>query len=34
MSTNGHVEKKRLEDPPAKFKLKIQRRDNEGSAKS
>lgn len=31
MSTNGHVEKKRLENPPAKFKLKIQRRDNEGA---
>ena len=31
MSTNGHVEKKRLENPPAKFKLKIQRRDREGA---
>ena len=31
MSTNGHVEKKRLENPPAKFKLKIQRRDKEGA---
>lgn len=28
---NGHHEKKRLENPPAKFKLKIQRRANEGS---
>jgi len=27
----AHVEKKRLEDPPAKFKLRIQRRDNEDS---
>ncbi|HSI89037.1 MAG TPA: succinate dehydrogenase iron-sulfur subunit [Pyrinomonadaceae bacterium] len=27
MSTNGHIEKKRLEKPPAKFKLKVQRRE-------
>lgn len=31
MSTNGHIEKKRLESPPAKFKLKIQRREREGA---
>jgi succinate dehydrogenase / fumarate reductase, iron-sulfur subunit len=31
MSTNGHIEKKRLENPPATFKLKIQRREKEGS---
>ena len=29
--TTLHHEKKRLENPPSKFKLKIQRRDNEGS---
>ncbi len=28
MSTNGHVEKKRLENPPTRFKLKIRRREN------
>ncbi len=32
MSENSHIEKKRLEDPPSKFKLKIQRRDNESSS--
>ena len=29
MSDNGHIEKKRLDNPPAKFKLKIQRREKE-----
>lgn len=29
MTQNGHIQKKKLEDPPAKFKLKIQRRDRE-----
>ncbi len=28
MIGNGHTEKKRLDNPPAKFKLKIQRREN------
>lgn len=32
MSENGHIEKKRLENPPKTFKLKIQRRDNEEGA--
>lgn len=32
MTTNGHVEKKRLENPPANIKVKIQRRDREGAA--
>ncbi|MBA2380464.1 MAG: succinate dehydrogenase iron-sulfur subunit [Blastocatellia bacterium] len=27
MTNNGHIEKKRLENPPKKFKLKIQRRE-------
>ncbi len=27
MTKNGHIEKKRLENPPKKFKLKIQRRE-------
>lgn len=31
MTTNGHVEKKRLENPPVNFKLKIQRREKEGA---
>ncbi len=31
MSTNGHIEKKRLENPPASIKFKIQRRENEGA---
>lgn len=30
MSTNGHVEKKRLEDPPKTVKFKIRRRKKEG----
>ena len=29
---NAHNEKKRLENPPAKFKLKIQRREKEGAS--
>ncbi len=29
---NGHKEKKRLEDPPARFRLKIQRREREGAS--
>jgi len=28
-AANGHIEKKRLENPPARFRLKIQRRDSE-----
>lgn len=31
MSNNGHSEKKRLENPPETFKLKIQRRESEGA---
>src|ERR1051325_8002895 len=31
MSTNGHHEKKRLENPPKTVKIKIQRRDREGA---
>jgi hypothetical protein len=27
MTTNAHIEKKRLEKPPVSFKLKIQRRE-------
>jgi len=30
--TNGHLEKKRLENPPKSIKIKIQRRDNADSA--
>ena len=29
---NAHNEKKRLENPPAKFRLKIQRREKEGAS--
>ena len=29
MTTNAHIEKKRLIDPPATIKFKIQRRENE-----
>ena len=32
MTTNAHHEKKRLENPPAAFKVKIQRREREGAA--
>ncbi|MGQ0541541.1 MAG: 2Fe-2S iron-sulfur cluster-binding protein, partial [Blastocatellia bacterium] len=32
MTQNAHIIKERLESPPAKFKLKIQRRDNETSS--
>lgn len=32
MTTNAHIEKKRLEDPPAKIKFKIQRREREGAS--
>lgn len=32
MTTNAHVEKKRLENPPATIKFKIQRREKEGAA--
>src|SRR5204863_3728923 len=28
---NGHIEKKRLDNPPATIKLKIQRREKEGA---
>ena len=31
MSTNGHHEKKRLENPPASIKVKIQRREKDGA---
>src|SRR5690606_27503748 len=31
MSTNGHVEKKQLENPPSSIKVRIQRREKEGS---
>ncbi len=31
MSAEEYKEKKRLEDPPANFKLMIQRRDKEGA---
>ncbi|MBX3298777.1 MAG: succinate dehydrogenase iron-sulfur subunit [Acidobacteria bacterium] len=32
MSTNGHTEKKRLTDPPATVKFRIQRREKEGAS--
>lgn len=32
MSTNAHIEKKRLEDPPKTIKIRIQRRADENSA--
>ena len=32
MSTNGHIEKKRLEDPPKTVKFKVQRREKEGES--
>ena len=31
MSTNGHQEKKRLENPPKSIKFKIQRREKDGA---
>src|SRR5215475_12368038 len=31
MSTNGHQEKKRLDNPPKTVKIKIQRREREGA---
>ena len=31
MTTNAHVEKKRLDNPPATIKFKIQRREKEGA---
>lgn len=32
MTTNGHIEKKRLDNPPATVRFKIQRREKEGAA--
>jgi succinate dehydrogenase / fumarate reductase iron-sulfur subunit len=32
MTTNGHLEKKKLDSPPATIKFKIQRREKEGAA--
>ncbi|MGE3468205.1 MAG: 2Fe-2S iron-sulfur cluster-binding protein, partial [Pyrinomonadaceae bacterium] len=31
MSTNAHIEKKRLDDPPSTIRFKIRRREREGS---
>ncbi len=32
MTTNAHIEKKKLDTPPATIKFKIQRREKEGAA--
>src|ERR1700754_2990037 len=32
MTTNGHIEKKRLTDPPKSVKIRIQRREREGAS--
>ena len=32
MTTNAHIEKKRLDNPPTAIKFKIQRRENESAA--